>query len=270
MDTVSANEWAYQNIVVRAARFASRSAFANSFHGSCCKRVVVFLMHTGERVLTTNTARLAVKALPNSEIRIRGRKDERLSLADLEQDGRHSLLLYPSSHAAELNADFVAGLAGPVTLIVPDGSWGTAAPLRPTRRGLAGFPTSSCRRGLPRSIGCAFSPMRRVSVRSKLSPARLVLWKAPPLSSSSKDCCGPWSSERSGRGERFRMTSACMKSRRQRESANPRFVRIVPLAACSTRRGSSAGWPCPAGSFRRQSDDCRATTARRSSDRAEL
>jgi DTW domain-containing protein YfiP len=84
---------------------------------------VVLLMHTGERVLTTNTARLAAKALPNSEIRIRGRKDERLSLADLEQAGRRPLLLYPSSHAAELNAELVAGLTGPVTLIVPDGSW---------------------------------------------------------------------------------------------------------------------------------------------------
>ena len=84
---------------------------------------IVFLMHTGERVLTTNTARLAAKALPNSEIRNRGRKYERLSLADLEHDGRHSLLLYPSAHAAELNAGMVDRFAGPVTLIVPDGSW---------------------------------------------------------------------------------------------------------------------------------------------------
>jgi DTW domain-containing protein len=100
---------------------------------------VVFLMHTGERVLTTNTARLAAKALPNSEIRIRGRKDERLSLADLEQDGRHALLLYPSSHAAELNADFVAGLAGPVTLIVPDGSWAQMRRFVRRDAALAGF-----------------------------------------------------------------------------------------------------------------------------------
>lgn len=84
---------------------------------------LVFLMHTAEEKFTSNTARLAAKALPNSEVRIRGRKDERLSSEGLRQAGRTSLLLYPSSRAAELNNDFVAQLAGPVTLIVPDGSW---------------------------------------------------------------------------------------------------------------------------------------------------
>lgn len=101
---------------------------------------VVFLMHTGERVLTTNTARLAAKALPNSEIRVRGNKDQRLSLADLEQHGRTSLLLYPSSRAAELNADFVGRLDGPVTLIVPDGSWGQMRRFVRRDKFLAGLP----------------------------------------------------------------------------------------------------------------------------------
>lgn len=84
---------------------------------------VLFLMHTAEEALTSNTARLAAKALPNSEVRIRGRKDQRMSTDGFRQEGRVSLLLFPSSHAAELNADFVARLDGPVTLIVPDGSW---------------------------------------------------------------------------------------------------------------------------------------------------
>src|SRR5688500_7130782 len=84
---------------------------------------VIILMHTAEEVLTSNTARLVVKALPNSEIRIRGRKDRRMSTAGFLQDGRRSLLLYPSSHAAQLNAEYVAGLMEPVTLIVPDGNW---------------------------------------------------------------------------------------------------------------------------------------------------
>jgi DTW domain-containing protein YfiP len=80
-------------------------------------------MHTSEQVLTSNTARLAAKALPNSEIRIRGLKDRPMSVAGFAQEGRSSHLLYPSSHAAELNADFVSRLTAPVTLIVPDGSW---------------------------------------------------------------------------------------------------------------------------------------------------
>jgi DTW domain-containing protein len=84
---------------------------------------LVVLMHTSEEVLTSNTARLVAKALPNHEIRIRGRINQPLSTAGLVQEGRRSLLLFPSSHAAELNADFVARLTEPVTLVVPDGSW---------------------------------------------------------------------------------------------------------------------------------------------------
>lgn len=83
---------------------------------------LVIVMHVAEEVLTTNTARLAAKALPNSEIRIRGRR-ERMATAGLVEDGRQSLLLYPSPRACELNSDLVARLTGPVTLIVPDGSW---------------------------------------------------------------------------------------------------------------------------------------------------
>lgn len=84
---------------------------------------LIILMHTAEEVLTSNTARLVAKALPNSEIRIRGRKDQPLSTAGFVQADRTSLLLFPSAHAAELNADFAARLTSPVTLIVPDGSW---------------------------------------------------------------------------------------------------------------------------------------------------
>lgn len=119
---------------------------------------VVFLMHTGEQVLTTNTARLAAKALPNSEIRIRGRKDERLSLADLAQEGRHSLLLYPSSHAAELNADFVDRLAGPVTLIVPDGSWTQMRRFVRRDKTLARLPHVKLQRGRPSTYRLRVQP----------------------------------------------------------------------------------------------------------------
>lgn len=84
---------------------------------------VVILMHCFEQVLTTNTAKLAHRSLTNSEIRVHGRKDERLSSADLNETGRQSLLLYPSPNAAELNAEFVSRLSSPVTLIVPDANW---------------------------------------------------------------------------------------------------------------------------------------------------
>ena len=84
---------------------------------------VIILMHTSEEVLTTNTARLAAKALTNSEVRIHGRRDERLSSDGLIQPGRSALLLFPSSDSVELTPDFAAGLSGPVNLLVPDANW---------------------------------------------------------------------------------------------------------------------------------------------------
>jgi len=80
-------------------------------------------MHTNEEVLTTNTARLAAKALTHSELRIFGRKDQMMETEGLVESGRTSLLLYPSPIAKELNPEFVSRLTLPVNLIVPDGSW---------------------------------------------------------------------------------------------------------------------------------------------------
>ncbi|MGI8979513.1 MAG: tRNA-uridine aminocarboxypropyltransferase [Pirellulaceae bacterium] len=101
---------------------------------------VIILMHTAEAMLTTNTARLAAKALLNSDLRIRGRKEECSSADDFVQSGRTSLLLYPSPHAIELNADFVATLKGQVNLIVPDGSWSQTRRFVRREGGLAGIP----------------------------------------------------------------------------------------------------------------------------------
>src|SRR5437016_10615502 len=75
---------------------------------------LIVVMHTAEEVLTTNTARLAAEALTNSEIRIRGKKDAPLSAQGLLQEGRHSLLLYPSKDAIELNVEFASRLSRPV------------------------------------------------------------------------------------------------------------------------------------------------------------
>ena len=84
---------------------------------------VMILMRTSEEVLTTNTARLAAKALTNSELRIHGRRDERMSSDGLIQPGRTSLLLYPSPLSVELTPTFAAHLSEPVNLIVPDANW---------------------------------------------------------------------------------------------------------------------------------------------------
>lgn len=101
---------------------------------------VIILMHTCEEVLTSNTARLAAKALTNSEIRIRGRRDERMSFDGLRQEGRHSLLLYPSPRSVELSPELVSTLTGPVNLIVPDANWRQTTKFVRRERGLDGIP----------------------------------------------------------------------------------------------------------------------------------
>lgn len=100
---------------------------------------VVIVMHAAEEVLTTNTARLAAKALPNSEIRVRGRK-ERMPTEGLVEGGRQSWVLYPGPQARELNSDLVSTVLGPVTLIVPDGSWSQARNMVRREAALAGIP----------------------------------------------------------------------------------------------------------------------------------
>lgn len=101
---------------------------------------VIILMHACEEVLTTNTARLAAKALTNSEVRIHGRRDERMSPDGLVQPGRSSFLLYPSSTAVELSTDFASRLSGPVNLIVPDASWRQTKKFVRREPGLVGIP----------------------------------------------------------------------------------------------------------------------------------
>ena len=101
---------------------------------------VIILMHTCEEVLTTNTARLTAKALTNSEIRIRGRRDERMSFDGLTPPGQISLLLYPSPISVELTPDFASRLSGPVNLIVPDASWRQTKKFVRREPGLIGIP----------------------------------------------------------------------------------------------------------------------------------
>jgi DTW domain-containing protein len=110
---------------------------------------VIILMHTSEEVLPSNTARLAAKSLTNSEIRINGRKGDRLSTVGLLEEGRQSLLLYPSPHAAELGADFVSDLKGPVNLIVPDGKWRQTQKFTRRESALAGIPHVKVTAGAP-------------------------------------------------------------------------------------------------------------------------
>ena len=110
---------------------------------------VTILMHTSEEVLTTNTARLAAKALTNSEIRIHGRRDERLLTDSLVSPDRISLLLFPSPIAVELTPHFVSQFKIPIHLIVPDSNWRQTTKFVRREPSLRGIPHVKLTQGTP-------------------------------------------------------------------------------------------------------------------------
>jgi len=93
---------------------------------------LVLVIHHLEVKRQSNTGRLALAALDNLEIRLRGRRDQPLDLSDLLDPARRPLLLYPSADALPLDAACAAADERPVTLFVPDGTWNLARkiPLR--------------------------------------------------------------------------------------------------------------------------------------------
>jgi len=84
---------------------------------------VVLVIHRHELLRSSNTGMLAVRALVNSAVRIRGESREPLDLGDLLIPQYRSLLYYPSSDAVELTPELVGQDSRPIQLIVPDGTW---------------------------------------------------------------------------------------------------------------------------------------------------
>lgn len=91
------------------------------------KTKISLVIHAKELKRTTNTGRLAVKALLNSEMLIRGEEREALDLSHLLTPKYRTLLFYPSDNALELNEQFVSESLLPIQLIVPDGNWRQAS-----------------------------------------------------------------------------------------------------------------------------------------------
>ena len=84
---------------------------------------VCLVVHVNELKRSSNTGRLALRALVNSEMRVRGETREPLDLSDLLTARYRTLLFYPSDDAVELDHELVAQDRTPIQLIVPDGSW---------------------------------------------------------------------------------------------------------------------------------------------------
>ena len=88
---------------------------------------ICLLIHHRELSRNSNTGMLALRALVNSEMRIRGEGRESLDLNNLLTPDYRTFLLFPSSDAVELDDTLVAQERKPIQLVVPDGTWRQAS-----------------------------------------------------------------------------------------------------------------------------------------------
>lgn len=106
-------------------------------HGSLCvcalipriatRTRLVLVIHRIEARKPSNTGRLAVECLPNSEVCVRGHVEAPSSPFAIDP-AFDPVFLFPHESARPLSE--YAGSARPVTLIVPDGTWRQASKVR--------------------------------------------------------------------------------------------------------------------------------------------
>jgi DTW domain-containing protein YfiP len=85
---------------------------------------IVILQHTRERDMPIGTARMASLCLPQAKLHVGVRWDESVPLARALADATHPpILLYPGEGAKDILRE---PPAGPVTLVVVDGTWSQA------------------------------------------------------------------------------------------------------------------------------------------------
>jgi len=90
---------------------------------------VSLIVHARELKRTTNTGRLAIESLVNSEMIVRGADRVPLDLSRLISDEYESVLFFPADDAVELS-EYCRGSDSerrPLHLIVPDGNWRQAS-----------------------------------------------------------------------------------------------------------------------------------------------
>lgn len=90
------------------------------------KTRVSLIIHAKELKRTTNTGRLALHALTNSQMYVRGKDTQRLDLSSLLVPEYESYVLFPSEDA--LNLEDLQPQK-PIQLIVTDGNWRQASKL---------------------------------------------------------------------------------------------------------------------------------------------
>lgn len=98
---------------------------------------LALVIHVRELKRTTNTGRLALQALPNSQMIVRGEAGEKLDLSPLLLPEYESYVLFPSEDAVDIED---LRPQKPVQLIVSDGNWRQASKINTRHPEIAHLP----------------------------------------------------------------------------------------------------------------------------------
>ena len=128
---------------------------------------VVLVMHQLELNKPTNTGRLALRCLPNSEVLVRGLPHPGVAPAEAPSLAA-AVVLFPHADAQPLERWRSSPV--PVTLIVPDGTWRQAARARRRVPGLAELP---CAR-LPVNAPASSYRLRQATRPGRLSTLEAI------------------------------------------------------------------------------------------------
>ncbi len=101
---------------------------------------ISLVIHHRELSRSSNTGLLALRALVNCELRVRGEGWVMLDLSDLLSPQYRTLLFYPCADAVELNRQLICEDPRPLQLIVPDGTWRQARKIHSRHRELKDLP----------------------------------------------------------------------------------------------------------------------------------
>jgi DTW domain-containing protein YfiP len=101
---------------------------------------VCLVIHHREILRSSNTGLLALRALVNSDMRVRGEGRANLDLSAMLVPGYRTLLFYPAPDAVELTPELVAQSPMPIQLIVPDGTWRQASKIHYRQNELKDIP----------------------------------------------------------------------------------------------------------------------------------
>lgn len=107
---------------------------------------LTLVIHRFEARKPTNSGRLAVDCLVNSEIRLRGNEDEPIEPFEWDESVQ-PLLLFPAMDAIPLTQ--FANCPKPISLVVPDGTWRQAFKARARVPGLMHIPCVVLPPGIP-------------------------------------------------------------------------------------------------------------------------